>query len=90
MVASEPGKRWATRKLVSEVIAYPFSIGCNRITAYVKKGNKLSQKAVKQLGFKQEGKIRRAYKDGTDAIIYGMLPAEFRFWRKVRDVRKAA
>jgi RimJ/RimL family protein N-acetyltransferase len=87
--AAVPGKRWAYRSIMNPVFAYPFSIGCNRITAYVRKDNSLSRKLVGQLGFRQEGKLRRAYQDGTDALIYGLLPHEYRFQRKVANVSKA-
>ncbi len=89
--AVEPKKNWAAaRDVMNMIFRYPFSIGCNRITAFIRKDNVKSRKLVTQLGFRQEGKLRRAYKDGTDAIMYGMLQEEYRFERKPRHVRKAA
>lgn len=82
-------KDWARRDLMEEVLAYPFKIGCNRITALARKDNKKVRKMLVQLGFKQEGKIRRADADGMDMFIYGLLPGEYRFGRKER-LRKAA
>ena len=90
VIAAIPGKRWAVRDIMIPAMAYPFSIGCNRVTAFIRKDNRLSRKLVEQAGFRKEGKLRRAYADGTDALIYGLLPHEFRFNRKVEDVRKAA
>lgn len=81
---AEEGRRWALRGLITEVLNYPFSIGCHRVTAVISKGNKKSRKMVQQLGFKQEGKLRRADIDGGDMFVYGLLPNEYRFVRKKR------
>jgi RimJ/RimL family protein N-acetyltransferase len=87
--AAEPGSGWAQRDACSEVISYPFKIGCNRVTAITRKSNKPARKALMTLGFKQEGKLRRADDDGSDLIIYGLLPHEWRLARKERE-REAA
>lgn len=80
---------WARRDLMAEAMRYPFAIGCHRVTALARKDNKKVRKLLEQLGFKQEGKLRRAAEDGTDMFIYGLLEHEFRFWPKSK-LRKAA
>jgi RimJ/RimL family protein N-acetyltransferase len=90
VLAAEPGKRWAYRDMMNAAMSYPFLIGCHRVTAFVRKDNPLSRKLVEQVGFKKEGKIRRASKDKTDLLVYGLLPEEYRFQRKEKNVRKAA
>ena len=88
--ACEPGGRWAHRDLMKMAINYPFDqLGCSRITALCRKDNKKVRKLMYQVGFKQEGKIRRADDDGADLFIYGLLPEEYRLGRK-NTMRKAA
>lgn len=87
--AAEPDANWARRDVCSEIISYPFKIGCNRVTAITRKSNKKARKALMTLGFKQEGKLRRADDDGSDLILYGLLPNEWRLNRKERK-REAA
>ena len=89
MVLAADSTRWARRDFMEIVINYPFSIGCHRITALTTKGNRTTRKLLTRAGFKQEGKLRRAAKDGGDYFIYGLLPDEFRLGRK-KQLRKAA
>ena len=80
--AAEPGSKWAQRDLMNMVLRYPFKqLGCNRITAIIRKDNKRARYLVQRIGFKQEGKVRRADVDGEDMFIYGLLPGENRFER---------
>ena len=80
---------WARRDLINMGLRYPFSIGCQRITAIVRKDNKKTRKILVQLGFKQEGKLRRADIDKSDLFVYGLLQEEARLERK-ENLRKAA
>jgi len=80
--AAEPGTKWMQRDLINMVLRYPFNqLGCHRLTAIVRKDNKRARKLVQQIGFKQEGKIRRADVDGHDMFLYGLLPGENRLER---------
>lgn len=80
---------WARRDLVNQCFEYAFNqLKCHRVTALVRKDNGRSKKLVTQLGFKREGKLRRAAKDGSDVLVYGLLPHEYRFWRN-KDVFQA-
>ncbi len=89
MVLAADSTKWARRDFMRIVINYPFSIGCQRITALTTKGNKTTRKLLTWAGFKQEGKLRRATKAGGDYFIYGLLPDEFRLGSK-KQLRKAA
>ena len=82
VVFAADSPKWAQRDLLGMVINYPFGIGCHRMTALATKQNKKVRKMLTQMGFKQEGKLRRAAKDGGDFFIYGLLPGEFRLARK--------
>ena len=87
--AADPASKWASRDTINMVLRYPFTIGCNRLTAIARKDNKKVRKLLTQLGFKQEGKLRRADADKTDLFIYGLLQEEARFERTDK-LRKAA
>jgi RimJ/RimL family protein N-acetyltransferase len=78
VVFAADDKAWATRGPLTAAINYPFTIGCQRITALARKDNRKVRKLLEQLGFKKEGKLRRAERDGTDLLIYGLLPEEYR------------
>lgn len=80
---------WARRDLIAEALSYPFKIGCHRISALARKDNRKVRKLLTQLGFKQEGKLRRANPDGTDLFVYGLLPEDFRLSRK-QELERAA
>ncbi|MBX2825814.1 MAG: GNAT family N-acetyltransferase [Gammaproteobacteria bacterium] len=76
---------WARRDVITKILTYPFrQLGCRRITALVRKDNRKSRKMVQQIGFKQEGKLRAANPDGTDLFVYGLLPSDYRLFRKPR------
>jgi ribosomal protein S18 acetylase RimI-like enzyme len=79
VIASEG--RWVQRDLINMVLRYPFTIGCQRITAIIRKDNRKARKLVQQLGFRQEGKLRNADFDGEDMFIYGLLSGENRLER---------
>lgn len=52
-------------------------LDCNRITLHCKVTNHRALKMVRRLGFKDEG-LCRAYFDGEDAIVLGLLRDEQR------------
>lgn len=82
-VAAIPGKRWMTKDFLWRCFAYPFlQLQCNRITGLVRVDNLAAQKFDEHLGFQREGLIRKAAKDGTDYILYGMLREECRWLEK--------
>ena len=87
--AAEDKSNWASRDAINMALRYPFKMGCNRLTAIARKDNKKVRKLLVQLGFKQEGKLRKADTDETDLFIYGLLQDEARFERKDK-FRKAA
>lgn len=73
---------WCNRRILSHIADYVFSdIGCNRVTAIIREGNKKSERMAIKLGFRKEGVIRRGWNGKTNALIYGMLQHECR-WHK--------
>ena len=84
MHVAATGKRWMTKDFLWRCFAYPFiQLQCNRITGLVRADNIAAQKFDEHLGFKREGLLRKAAKDGTDYIVYGMLREECR-WLEIR------
>ena len=75
--------RWImNRALILEVMAYPFeNLKCSRVTALIRRDNKRSRKLAKGMGFVEEGRLRKASKDGVDVFLYGLLADEFRLKR---------
>ena len=70
--------RWATREAVNLVLGTPFyTLGVSRLTARIEKRLKRSRKLVEGVGFKREGAMREATRDGRTVIIYGLLRRDF-------------
>ncbi len=55
--------------------------GCRRVSAKTRKDNRAARKALKAMGFREEGKLRDFYEDGCSAIQYGLLRREQRLVR---------
>lgn len=72
--------RWASKENIAALGDWVFNqMGKSRVTATVKKGNKRARKFDEGIGFKVEGKLRRAV-DGKDMMIYGLLKDEHEAW----------
>ena len=88
-VAAEPGKRWMTKDFLFRTFAYPFiQLGCNRVTGLVRVDNIEARRFDENLGFIQEGIIRKGADDGTDMILYGMLKEECRWLELVNEIKR--
>jgi RimJ/RimL family protein N-acetyltransferase len=71
--------KWATRKTLKALFAYPFmQLGLPRVTAVVSAKDKSVQRFDERLGFKREGLMRDAHPDG-DAVIYGLLRKDCKY-----------
>jgi RimJ/RimL family protein N-acetyltransferase len=67
-----------TRELLSYLFDHPFNrLGCKRIQAMIDEQNYPSIKLCRQLGFTQEGALRKASPiEGHNLLIFGMLKEE--------------
>lgn len=73
-IATDGSKAWCSRAFLRMIFYYPFKqLGCNRMTAPMSAANTAARKFVEKLGFIQEGVLRRAWPDGSDEVIYGLL-----------------
>lgn len=81
--------RWATRGNIRAFLHYPFcQQGVGHVRAVVHVKNKRSRKLVEGLGFKLEGVLRNAAKDGKNLMLYGMVRKEADRWLDGKIERK--
>lgn len=72
--------RWATRGALKKILSYPFDqLGLGRVTAVCLSSNARAINLNRKLGFKEEGRMRRAAGD-DDVIIMGLLKEEAERW----------
>lgn len=70
--------RWATRQTITTLMSYPFmQLKCQRITSFVRKGNKRARKLNEGLGFKLEGRMRDAGPNLETVLLYGITRKDF-------------
>ena len=81
--------RWASKENIAAWGTWVFDqLNLDRVTATTLKSNKRSRKFVEGVGFKVEGKIRKALR-GEDMIAYGLLKDEHKEWlRKAFNVKR--
>lgn len=72
MAIASATPRWATRKIIRQLLDYPFRIGCRRITALARVDNAESRRLLEGVGFVHEGTMRESASDGADYLLYGM------------------
>ena len=72
--------RWASKENIAAWGHWVFDqLGKDRVTSAILKSNKRSRKFAEGVGFKVEGKVRKAMK-GDDMMIYGLLKSEYEEW----------
>ena len=65
--------RWASRRVIRELLNYPFvQLGCRRVHAMTSYDNKKAQRLLDVVGFVREGVLREAEQDGSDVVMYGL------------------
>jgi L-amino acid N-acyltransferase YncA len=70
--------RWATRQTIATLLAYPFmQLKCQRVTAFIRKGNKHSRRFNEGIGFKLEGRLRDAGPNLETVLLYGMTRKDY-------------
>lgn len=73
---------WCRPATLRRLFDYPFrQLNLPRMTSIVARDNKRCRKLCEGIGWKIEGVARKAYDGRKDAIIYGMLREEARFWK---------
>ena len=78
--------RWCSRSILRGIFAYPFlQLKCSRLTAVTEAKNQSVRTFLLHLGFREEGQMRRAFPNGEDAVIHGMLREECRWLEESRQ-----
>ena len=79
-LAAVPGKTWGTRTFFKVCAEYPFlHLGVNRVTVHTRADNEDARRMTEHMGFKKEGVMRAACRDGSDMIVYGLLKKDCRW-----------
>jgi RimJ/RimL family protein N-acetyltransferase len=77
-----------TRQCVRAAFGYPFNqLKCQRITAEIDAANTASRRFTEHIGFRYEGRRRRALPNGGDLVIYGLLVEECP-WVRIQPIRE--
>lgn len=77
-IASLPGSNWLSRSFFNAAFYLPFKIlGVPRITGLIRGSNMNAAWFVQRLGFREEGRMRKAFEDGEDLLLYGLLKEEY-------------
>lgn len=77
MTVASVDKRWASRHNLKALFSYPFiQLGLERVNTQCDSTDEGLIMFNKRLGFKEEGRHRRAFPTGSDAISFGMLKEE--------------
>lgn len=79
-IATNRARFCATRELLFRSFAYPFlQLDFPRVTCMVDEGDDSIVCLAERLGFKPEGRMRRAAPQGRDVLVFGMLRDECRW-----------
>ena len=76
-IASDGGRKWASRSFLRLIFSYPFlTLGVPRITATTSERNITAQGFLRRLGFTHEATLVRAHNDGGDMLVFRMFREE--------------
>lgn len=77
-IAGLPKKNWLSRSYFNASFYLPFRIlQVPRVTGLIRGENLDAQRFVSRLGFQYEGRMRKAFEDGADLVLYGFLLEEY-------------
>ena len=77
MTIASIDKRWATRHNLKALFSYPFiQLRLKRVNTRCDSQDQGVMMFNKRLGFVEEGRHRKAFSNGSDAISFGMLKEE--------------
>ena len=77
-IAARPRSRWLSRSYFNASFELPFLVlEVPRVTGLIRAENLNAQRFVSRLGFQYEGRMRKAFPDGGDLVLYGLLREEY-------------
>lgn len=88
-IAARPKSHWLSRSYFNASFELPFKVlEVPRVTGLIRAENLNAQRFVSRLGFIYEGRMRKAFPDGEDLVLYGLLREEYlkHPWSKNADI----
>jgi hypothetical protein len=77
-IAARPKSHWLSRGYFNASFELPFRVlEVPRVTGLIRAENLDAQRFVSRLGFQYEGRMRKAFPDGGDLVLYGLLREEY-------------
>jgi RimJ/RimL family protein N-acetyltransferase len=77
-IAARPKSHWLSRSFFNASFELPFRVlEVPRVTGLIRAENLNAQRFVSRLGFQYEGRMRKAFPDGGDLVLYGLLREEY-------------
>lgn len=77
-IAARPKSHWLSRSFFNASFELPFLVlEVPRVTGLIRAENLDAQRFVSRLGFQYEGRMRKAFPDGGDLVLYGLLREEY-------------
>ena len=77
-IAARPKSHWLSRSFFNASFELPFLVlEVPRVTGLIRAENLKAQRFVTRLGFQYEGRMRKAFPDGGDLVLYGLLREEY-------------
>lgn len=77
-MAARPGALWFSRRYWRAMMELPFKLlQVPRITGLIRASNPRARRFAEGIGFQYEGRVRKAFADGDDLILYGFLREEY-------------
>ena len=92
-IAARPKSHWLSRSYFNASFEFPFRVlEVPRVTGLIRAENLDAQRFVSRLGFQYEGRMRKAFPDGGDLVLYGLLREEYlkHPWSENETTRGAA
>lgn len=77
-IAARHKSNWLSRRYFNAAFELPFMVlEVPRVTGLIRAENLNAQHFVARLGFQYEGRMRKAFPDGGDLVLYGLLREEY-------------
>jgi RimJ/RimL family protein N-acetyltransferase len=92
-IAARPKSHWLSRSFFNASFEVAFNaLQVSRVTGLIRAENLKAQRFVTRLGFQFEGRMRKAFPDGGDLVLYGLLREEYlkHPWSKDETTRGTA
>ena len=77
--AARPGARWLTKEFARGIMGLAFDdLHLSRLTGPIRGSNLRAQQVAGKWGFRYEGALRKAFPNGDDCVLMGLLRQEWK------------